>query len=128
MPLLSVQMDRDLIDSRIERALAANGRAERVIVWVGLAIALFGIAVMGLAYWQGHPVVAAGTGLLQCFLWYPISEMRQLRRERRSLQAVPTLIASLPPHRAMDEICTLLAFIRGEATAPAAAHRTTAAR
>ena len=121
-------MDRDLIDSRIERALAANARAARIIVGLGLVIIVSGLVVMGLTYWQGHPLVAAGTALLQLLLWYPISEMRQLRRERFSLQAVPTLIASLPPDRAMNEISALLGFIRGETSGSATAPPTMAAR
>ena len=121
MPARAVEMDRSLIDSRIERALAANARAERIVVGLGLAIVLGGTVVMGLAYWQLDPAVAAATVLLQCFLWYPVSELRQLRRERRSLQGVPRLVATLPPDRAMDEISRLLAFIRGEAPGSAVA-------
>jgi len=116
-------MDMDRIDSRIERALAANARAEKIFVGLALTIVAFGVIAMVLAYRNVHPLVAAATALLQAFLWYPVAGIRQLRRENSSLQAVRVLVASVPPDRAIDEITKLLALVRGETPAPPVSRR-----
>ena len=105
-------MDIDVVNRRVDKALSANGRAERVII--GLAICIFGLgaASLAFAYWHANPYIAGGTLLLQWFLYWPIREIRQLRRENISLQAVPVLVGNFPPDRAMQEIAKLLEFIR----------------
>jgi hypothetical protein len=75
-------------------------------------IFLLGVSSLLFAYWRANPYIATGTIVLQGFLYWPIGEIRQLRRENVSLQATPVLVSSFPPDRAMEEIVKLLEFIR----------------
>jgi hypothetical protein len=58
-------MDIEVINDRIDHALQANRRAERIIT--GLAVAIFSLGAGSLlvAYWQQNPYIAGGTVLLQ---------------------------------------------------------------
>jgi len=105
-------MDIEAINRRIDQALSANKRAEGVIVGLAIGIFVLGTAVLVVAYWSANPYIAGGTILLQGFLYWPIREIRQLRRENLALQATPILLQSLPHDRAMREIVKLLEFIR----------------
>jgi hypothetical protein len=104
----------DFINKRVDEALAANRRAEGIIIGLSVGIFLLGVAALILAYWYTNPYVATGAILFQGLLYWPIGEIRRLRRENVSLQAVPALVSTFPPDKAVLEIRTLLRFIRGE--------------
>jgi hypothetical protein len=101
------------IHIRVDQALAANQRAEQLIV--GMAIALFtaGLLVLFVAYLLKNPYVAGGSLLIQGFLILPINEVRKLRRDNLILQTFPVLIDGLPMDKAVEEIIKLLAHLRG---------------
>jgi len=105
-------VDVKLVNDRVDRALRANARAEKIIMGLAVSIFVLGILSIILAYRHTNPYIASGTALLQGFLYWPISAIRQLRRENVSLQVVPVLVESLSPDRAGDEIAKLLEFIR----------------
>jgi hypothetical protein len=105
-------VDLKLVNERVERALRMNARAERIIVGIALAIFIVGILSIILAYRHTNPYIASGTALLQGFLYWPIREIRQLRRENVVLQATPLLVATLAPTAMAREIVKLLDFLR----------------
>ena len=106
-------MDLQVINSRIDQALAGNKRAELIIVGMAVSIFLVGLAVIVVAYWLKNPYVASGSMLMQGLLAFPINEVRKLRRDNLILQTFPVLIVGLPPDKAAAEIRTLLAHLRG---------------
>ena len=105
-------VDLKSINDRVDGALRQNARAEKVII--GLAVVIFAVGVLSilLAYRHTNPYIASGTALLQGFLYWPIAEIRRLRRENVSLQVAPVLVDSLPPNKAAEEIIKLLEFLR----------------
>ncbi len=105
-------MDIKAVNRRIDEALSANRRAERIIVRLAVGIFVLGAAALVIAYWWANPYIAGGTIFLQGFLYWPIWLVRQLRRENIALQATPILVQSLPPDRAIREIAKLLEFLR----------------
>jgi hypothetical protein len=107
-------MDIALVHARIDHALSANRRAEKIIIYLALAIFALGVGALLFAYRHTNPYIASGSVLTQAFLYGPIFEIRRLRRENLSLQTVPALVAGLSPADARTEIRTLLAFIRGK--------------
>jgi hypothetical protein len=105
-------VDRTRIDKRIHHALAANRRAERIIVGLALGIFTLGAGALAVAYCNTNSYIAAGAVLLQALLYRPVAAIRRLRRENVSLQAVRVFIAEAPPERAMHEVAKVLEFIR----------------
>jgi hypothetical protein len=106
-------MDLEIINVRVDKALDANRRAERIIIVMAIALFIFGLLVLSAAYWLKNPYVASGSVLMQGFLVFPVSEVKKLRRDNLILQTFPALIDVLPPAGAASEIKKLLAHLRG---------------
>lgn len=109
-------MDLGLINDRVDRALHANARAEKIVIGLAAGIFTIGVLTIVLAYRHTNPYVAAGTALLQGFLYWPFVEIRRLWRENVSLQVVPLVVSSLPPDEAAAEIMKLLTFVRARSS------------
>jgi len=107
MPLNIAEIDR-----RIDGTLRANERTEQIVVALAVAVFVLGVGLLGFAYWHRNPYIAGGTTVLQDFLYWPIREIRQIRRENVALRATPALISALSPAAAGREIVKLLKFIR----------------
>jgi hypothetical protein len=107
-------VDLDKINARIDKALADNRRAERLIVYMALALFCVGLTATGVAYWLENPYIAEGSTLAQVFLAFPINEIRKLRRDNVILQTHPALIHTLPADAAAEQIIKLLRHLRGE--------------
>lgn len=101
-------MDLLVINDRIDQALAANARAERILIRLSAAVLGLGFATLGLAIWLMSPYLAAFTLLLLGLLYWPIAEIMRLRRENICLEMIPTLAYNISIDRAMEEITRLL--------------------
>jgi hypothetical protein len=110
--VLSERVDLEVVNERVDSALALNRRAETIVIAMAASIFVLGLAVIGVAYWVRNPYITSGAVLLQGLLYWPIREILKLRRENLMLQTLPTLIANLPRERAAQEISKALAFLR----------------
>jgi cytochrome c biogenesis protein CcdA len=107
-------MDIDQINRRVDLALIDNRRAEVIIIGMALGIFLAGLGTLLVAYWQQNPYIAGGGIVLNGLLYWPVREIKKLRRDNLVLQVLPTIIAGLPPAEAIKEIKKLAAHIRGK--------------
>jgi hypothetical protein len=106
-----VLIDVALVNARVDLALDANRRAERVIIIMALALFIGGLVACLVAYCLRSQYVATGGACILGFLVYPIGEIRKLRRDNIILQTFPILIARLPRDRAATELSKLLAYL-----------------
>lgn len=105
-------MDLAALNARVDQALSRNARAEYIIIALSAAIFLLGVGLLAVSYVEKNPYVATGSLLLQGFLYWPIQQIRQLRRENIMLQTVPAVVAMIDPVEAAKEIRKMLDFIR----------------
>lgn len=105
-------MNLDAINARVDAAIGSNRRAERIIMAMAVGIFLLGVSIAVAAYWLKNFYVTGGTFLCQSFLYWPIREIRRLRKDNLVLQTLPVLLAELPPKEAVIEIRKLAAYIR----------------
>ncbi len=101
-------MDLLVINERIDQALAANARAERMIFRLGAGVLGLGVGSLALAFWLMSPFLLGLTLLLLGLLYWPIAEIMRLRRENICLETIPTLAYNISIDRAMEEIVRLL--------------------
>ena len=105
-------MDHLIISERMEQALSANRRAELIIVRLAVAIFVLAVAALAFAFWTKSWVLAFLALILGGLLYWPIVEIRQLRRENLCLEAIPTLAYNYSPEQGMEEIGKLLEMVR----------------
>jgi len=105
-------MDIQIINSRVEQALAANRRAEVIIIGMAILIFILGLVIAGVGYHAMNPYITGGAMLFQSALYFPIRRIGRLRRDNIILQTFPVIMAALPPDRAADEIVKLLDFLK----------------
>jgi hypothetical protein len=104
-------IDVPLVNARVDLALGANRRGERVIMIMALILFIGGLAAYLMAYCLRSQYVATCGSCIFAFLVYPIGEIRKLRRDNIILQTFPILIASLPRDKIAAEISKLLAHM-----------------
>jgi len=102
----------DVINNRVDAALKTNHRAELIVISMACAIFLLGLGTLLLAYWHRNSYIGGGTFLFQSFLYLPIREILKLRKDNIVLQALPVLLAELPPRETVLEIRKLAAYLR----------------
>jgi hypothetical protein len=105
-------VDLNATNTRVDQALTANKRAERLIICMALGLFCVGLSVLLVGYRMKNPYVAGGSTLAQVFLAFPINEVRKLRRDNLILQVFPVLIQNLPPAKAASEVVKLLDHLR----------------
>jgi hypothetical protein len=105
-------MNLDIINERVDKALADNRRAENIVIGMAVAIFILGVALVIVAYWRLNPYVGGGAIIFQGLLYWPIKEILKLRRDNVILQSLPAIVTALPFDRAADEIEKMLAFLR----------------
>ena len=105
-------MDIDVINRRVDQALAANRRAEIIIIGMAILIFVLGLVIAGVGYRALNPYITGGAMLFQGALYFPIRRVGRLRRDNIILQTFPVIMAALPPERAADEIVKLLDFLK----------------
>jgi len=105
-------MDLVAINERVDKALAANSRAEGIVIGMAVGIFLIGAGVIVAGYWLRNPYVSAGGAVSQFLLWRPIDAILRLRRENLILQTFPAIVSGLPPEKAAEEISRMLRHLR----------------
>jgi hypothetical protein len=105
-------MDLDIINRRVDQALADNRRAENFIIAMAIGIFILGLATVVVAYWRINPYIGSAAIILEGLLYWPIKEILKLRRDNLILQAFPMLVAALPPADLAKELVRTLDFIR----------------
>lgn len=105
-------MDLQVINNRVDQALAANRRAEYIIIGMAILIFILGLTVASIGYSTTNPYITSGAMLFQAALYFPIRRIGRLRRDNLILQTFPVMMAALPADRAADEIVKLLDFIK----------------
>ncbi len=101
------------IHARVDAALAANKRAEVIVIGMAVAIFVLGAGCFLLAYFEKNPYVASVSLLLTGFLYWPIREVLKLRRDNLILQVVPVMAAQLDPTALATEVKKTLDHLRG---------------
>jgi hypothetical protein len=107
-------MDLAAINERVDKALAANSRAEGIVIGMAVGIFLIGAGVLFAGYWLKNPYVSAGGAVSQLLLWRPIDAILRLRRENLILQTFPSIVSRLPPAKEAEEIARLLKHLRSK--------------
>jgi len=106
-------VDLHIVNQRVDQALADNSRAERIVIFMAIAIFLIGTGIIVVAFfWSVNAYVGSGAVLFQGLLYWPIREILRLRRENLVLQTFPVLISILPTEGAVTETIKLLDYIR----------------
>ncbi|WP_109699671.1 hypothetical protein [Chitinophaga deserti] len=106
-------MDIDQIIKRIDEVHKQN-RTTEILLLLGTAalflcgIACFIIAIVKQEYaWGTPPLVTTG------LLYFPLKEIKDLRKKNIALATAPALISTLPKAKAAEEISKLLQNLFG---------------
>lgn len=110
----NLPMDINVVNQRVDKALADNQRDHNIVLLMAVAIFALGVIIILVAYKQENPYVATGALVAQLFLYWPVREILRLRRENLMLQTLPSLVSTLAPDAAAREIAKLLAYLRGK--------------
>lgn len=105
-------LDIQIINGRVDKALADNRRAEWIIIGLAIAIFILGISILVVGYWQENLYVSGGSLVFDALLYWPIREILKLRRDNIILQTLPAMVTSLSAERAADEIAKFLEYLR----------------
>lgn len=106
-------MDMDQIIKRIDEVHKQNRNTETLLLIGTSVLFLCGITCFILAIvkhefaWGAPPVITTG------FLYYPLKEIKELRRKNIALATAPALISQLPRAKAAEEIQKLIQNLFG---------------
>jgi|SRR5208282_3354383 len=105
---MAIAAQPDPILTRIDQVLRENRRTETL--FIGLAVTLFalGIVTLLLAVFTNRLVWASPSVVTTALLYWPMREIRRMRRENIALATAPALIARLPAAEAAAEIQRML--------------------
>jgi hypothetical protein len=101
-------IDIDKINRRVDQALAKNRRSESIQIAMACCLFVLGVLIVGVGYELRNPYIAAGSGLLQLLLLFPIREIGKLRQDNLILQTFPILASLLPERELAQAIVALL--------------------
>lgn len=99
--------------SRIDTVIRTNRRSEYLFlilttILFGCGISCIVVALVTKEYaWSSPSMITTG------LLYWPLNQIKNIRRENISLAVAPMLISSLPPKEAAEEIRNLLKEISG---------------
>jgi hypothetical protein len=93
---------------RIDKVLSENRRVENIYIALTSALFITGITCFITALISGDFVWSTPSAVTTGLLYYPLKEIKDLRRQNIALATAPVLIAQLPPDKAVSEIIKLL--------------------
>ena len=93
---------------RIDKVLSENKRLEYIYLTLTSALFLTGIACFITALASGDFVWTTPSAVTTGLLYYPLKEIKDLRKMNIALATAPVLITQLPPDKAAAEIIKLL--------------------
>lgn len=95
-------------NARIDEVLKKNRMHEIAIFIMAAAIFLLGLAALVFGIIKNEALIVAPATLINAALYWPIQQIRKIRKENIALAAIPSLIATLPPEEAARELVKLL--------------------
>jgi hypothetical protein len=101
-------VNNDPILDRIDEVLGDNRRTETLFITLAVILFLLGIAALIIALATGKLLLASTSAVTTAFLYWPMKQIRQIRRENIALATAPALIATLPAAQAAAEIQRVL--------------------
>ena len=104
----------DPVLQRIDDVLKDNKRIE--LIYIGFTVVLFssGIACIIAALITGKLAWSTPSAVTTGLLYFPLQEIKDLRRKNIALATAPALIAMLPKGKAAEEIQKLLQTLYGK--------------
>ena len=96
------------INARIDEVLKKNRVHEIAIFIMAAAIFILGFAALAYGIVKNEVLIVAPATLINAALYWPIQQIRKIRKENITLAAIPSLIATLPPEDAARELVKLL--------------------
>jgi uncharacterized membrane protein YjjB (DUF3815 family) len=98
----------DPILERIDQVLSDNRRTETIFIVLAIALFLLGIAALTYALLNRDFVWASPSAVTTLLLYWPMNQLKRIRRENIALATVPALIAMLPAADAAAQLQRLL--------------------
>lgn len=96
------------INSRIDEVLKKNRMHEVAIFLMAAAIFILGLSALVYGVLKNEVLIVAPATLINAALYWPISQIKKMRKENITLAAIPSLISTLPPEEAARELVKLL--------------------
>lgn len=96
------------INNRIDEVLEKNRIHEIAIIIMAIFIFLLGTVALIYGMLKNNAFIVAPATLITGALYWPINEIKKIRKENIALAAIPSLISALPPEEAARELVKLL--------------------
>ena len=104
---------QEILD-RIDKVLKDNKKIETLYLILTVLLFLSGIACIVIALVTKEFVWSTPSAVTTGLLYFPLKEIKQLRRQNIALATAPIIITQLPPDKAAEEIQKLLQTLYGE--------------
>ena len=104
----------DDILTRVDQVLTENKRVEYLYLALTTILFLTGISCFLVALVSGQFAWSSPSAITTGLLYYPLREIKNLRRKNIALATAPILITQLPPNKAAAEIIKLLENLYSE--------------
>lgn len=101
-------MASDPVLDRIDQVLRDNRRVETLFIVLASVLFLLGIAVFIVALAIREFIWASPSVITTALLYWPMNQIRRIRRENIALATAPVLIERLPPAEAAAQIQRML--------------------
>lgn len=101
-------VNADPVLERIDQVLRDNRRIETLFIGLAVILFLLGIAAVILALVTGKLVLASPSVVTTLLLYWPMKQIRTIRRENIALATAPALISRLPDVEAAAQIQRIL--------------------
>ncbi|MFN4316372.1 MAG: hypothetical protein ACK4E0_18960 [Chitinophagaceae bacterium] len=106
--------DIEAILQRVDKVLKDNRNIELLYIVLTSLLFLCGISCFIIAITTGKLVWSTPSAITTGFLYFPINEIRDLRKKNIALATAPILITQLPKAKAAEEIQKLLQNLYGD--------------
>jgi hypothetical protein len=104
----------ELILQRIDKVLKDNRNIELLYIVLTVILFLCGITCFIIAITTGKFVWSTPSVVTTGFLYFPLQEIKDLRKKNIALATAPILITQLPKAKAAEEIQKLLQNLYGD--------------
>jgi hypothetical protein len=94
--------------ARIDHVLQDNKRIEWIYIVLTILLFACGITCFALALLTGHFAWSTPSAVTTGLLYFPLKEIKDIRRKNIALATAPMLISQLPKNKAAEEIQKLL--------------------
>ena len=98
---------KDILD-RIDAVIKNNKKTEWIFISLTIIIFLCGISCFIIAIVSKQFAWSTPSAIATLLLYWPLKQIRNIRRENIALATVPMLVTLLPPGKAAEEIQKLI--------------------